>query len=287
MTPKFTIPAALKPYQRTLTVAGVKVFFYDSGQPAKKNFVLLHGLGDEADSWRKVFPLLAGQGRVIVPDLPGFGRSGHPKRAYRLNFFSDTIAALLDALQIPQAVMVGNSMGGAVSLRLTLRRPDLVSRLVLVDGPPVRSKISTAQLIFLTPGQGEKIYTNFRNSQDAAYASLKPYYANLDGLPSDDQAFLRERVCDRVWSDDQRRAYFSTFRWMALEGLLGHPKPSDLAQIKIPTRIIWGERDVVIPLESAKLLQSWIPGSSLHVISGSGHVPQQEHPVEVARLILS
>lgn len=285
MTPKFTIPPLLKPYQRAMTLAGVKVFFYDSGQPAKQNFILLHGLGDEADSWRKVFPLLAGQGRVIVPDLPGFGRSGHPKRAYRLNFFSDMVAALLDALQLPQAVVVGNSMGGAVALRLALRRPDLPARLVLVDGPPVRTKINKAQLAFLLPGQGEKIYTDFRKSQDAAYASLKPYYANLDGLPAEDQAFLRERVWDRVWSDDQRRAYFSTFRWMALEGLLGHPKPSDLEQIKVPTRIVWGERDFVIGLESGKLLQSWIPGANLYMIPGSGHLPQQEHPVELVRLI--
>lgn len=285
MTPKFSVPAALKPYQRTLTVAGVKVFFYDSGQPSKQNFMLLHGLGDEADSWRKVFGLLAGQGRVIVPDLPGFGRSGHPKRAYRLDFFSDTVSGLMDALQIPQAVVVGNSMGGAVALRVALRRPDLVTRLVLVDGPPVRTKINQAQLMFLLPFRGEQMYTAFRGSQDAAYNSLKPYYANLEALPAEDQAFLRERVWDRVWSDDQRRAYFSTYRWMALEGLLGNPRPSELGSIKAPTRIVWGERDFVIPLESGKLLQSWIPGSTLHVIPGAGHLPQQELPNELVRLI--
>jgi pimeloyl-ACP methyl ester carboxylesterase len=94
---------------------------------------------------------------------------------------------------------------------------------------------------------------------------------------------LRERVWDRVWSDDQRRAFFSTFRWMALESLLGRAR---LGQVKTPTLLVWGEQDAVIPLEAAKTLQSWIPGSQLQVIPSCGHLPQQEKPLELIRLIL-
>lgn len=288
MKPKFTVPNHLKPYQRRLTVNGVGLHLYDSGpaQAQDPTFLLIHGLGDEADSWRKVFPLLMGRGRVAALDLPGFGRSDHPKRAYTLTFFADTVGALLENLKIPQAVLVGNSMGAAVALRVALRRADLVARLVLVDGPPVRSKLSKVQMMFLIPGLGEKIYNSFRSSQDAAYESLRPYYDNLDALPLEDRQFLRERVWDRVWSDDQRRAYFSTFRWMALEGLLGHPDPARLAQINVPTTIVWGEQDLPIPAEAGKLLCSWIPGAKLHLIPGCGHLPQQEKPQELARLIL-
>lgn len=288
MKPKFTVPGHLKPYQRRVTANGVGLHLYDSGAAPSQGppFLLIHGLGDEADSWQKVFPLLAGRGRVVALDLPGFGRSDHPKRAYTLNFFADTVAALLEQLKIPQAVLVGNSMGAAVALRVATRRPDLAARLVLVDGPPVRSKLGKVQMMFLIPGQGEKIYNSFRSSQDAAYESLRPYYGNLDALPPEDRQFLRERVWDRVWSDDQRRAYFSTFRWMALEGLLGRPSPARLGQLTTPTLIVWGEQDFVIPVEAGRTLAGWIPGAKLHIIPGCGHLPQQEKPLELVRLIL-
>lgn len=285
MRPKFTVPDHLKPYQRRMSANGVGLHLYDSGpaQAPGPTFLLIHGLGDEADSWRKVFPLLTGRGRVVAPDLPGFGRSEHPRRAYTLNFFADTMAALLESLKVSQAVLVGSSMGAAVALRLAQRRADLVSRLVLVGGPPLRGRLNRVQLMFLIPGQGEKLYNSFRRSQEAAFESLRPYYGSLDALPPEDRQFLRERVWDRVWSDDQRRAYFSTFRWMALEGLLGR---ACLGQVKTPTLLVWGEQDAVIPLEAAKTLQSWMTGSQLQVIPGCGHLPQQEKPLELARLIL-
>ncbi|MCX7802338.1 MAG: alpha/beta hydrolase [Meiothermus ruber] len=285
MRPKFTVPDHLKPYQRRMSANGVGLHLYDSGpvQAPGPTFLLIHGLGDEADSWRKVFPLLTGQGRVVAPDLPGFGRSEHPRRAYTLNFFADTLAALLDNLKVPQAVLVGSSLGAAVALRLAQRRADLVARLVLVGGPPMRGRLNRVQLMFLIPGQGEKLYNSFRSSQEAAYESLRPYYASLEALPPEDRQFLRERVWDRVWSDDQRRAYFSTFRWMALESLLGRAR---LGQVKTPTLLVWGEQDAVVPLEAAKALQGSMTNAKLHVIPGCGHLPQQEKPLELARLIL-
>jgi pimeloyl-ACP methyl ester carboxylesterase len=178
-------------------------------------------------------------------------------------------------------------MGAAVALRVALHRPDLAGRLVLVDGPPLRSRLNRVQLMFLIPGQGEKIYNSFRGSQDAAYESLRPYYANLDVLPPEDRQFLRERVWDRVWSDEQRRAFFSTFRWLALEGLLGHPSPARLGQLRAPTLIVWGEQDWVVPAEAGRTLAGWIPGAKLHIIPGCGHLPQQEKPLELVRLIFN
>lgn len=286
MIPLFTVPKNLEPFVRTVQAGKVKLHVYDTAQPQNRTFLLIHGLGDEADSWRKVFEPLSGFGRVIAPDLPGFGRSDKPKRAYQLEFYANTMAALLQSLNVSNAVLVGNSMGAAVAVRLALRRPDLVERLVVVDGPPVRGKLNKAQMMFAIPGQGERIYKGFRASQDAAYDSLRPYYGDLASLPEADQTFLRERVWDRVWSDDQCRAYLSTFRWMLVEGLQGHPKHSDLNTLRMPTHIIWGDTDRAIPLEAAQLLQGWMPQSQLSIIANCGHLPQQEKPAELVRLIV-
>ncbi len=286
MTPSFQVPQNLKPYQRRLDVGGVNLHLYDSGTaPQGPAFLLLHGLGDEADTWRRVFPLLMGLGRVVAPDLPGFGRSGHPRRAYTLDFFADVAAALLENLHIPQAVVVGHSMGAGVALRLALRRPEKVARLVLVNGPPLPSRLNRLQLAFLLPGLGESIYNSFRRSQEAAYESLRPYYCDLETLPPEERHFLRQRVWDRVWSDEQRRAYFSTFRWLVWEGLKGWPQPTQLARIKAPTAVVWGEKDALIPLEAGRRLGQWIPGARLYGIPACGHLPQQEQPEQLVRYI--
>lgn len=288
---EFTVPAELKPYARKVNANGVSLHLYDSGPQGAMShespFVLLHGLGDEADTWRKVFPLLIGHRRTLAPDLPGFGRSDHPRRAYTLDFFAETVAAMLTALKVPKAVLVGSSMGAAVALRVGLASPRLLSRLVLVDGPPVRAKVNAAQLRFLTPGVGERMYTRLRDSQDAAYATLEPYYASLGNLPLEDRTFLRERVWARVWSDAQMRAFFSTFRWLVWEGLLGRPSLTELVKLSVPTEIIWGDQDHIAPYESGQLLAGWIPGARLHMIPNCGHLPQQERPEALARLLLA
>ncbi|RIH83886.1 2-hydroxy-6-oxononadienedioate/2-hydroxy-6-oxononatrienedioate hydrolase [Meiothermus luteus] len=288
MKPKFSVPETLKPYLRRTQANGVDIFLYDSGPALAEEppFLLIHGLGDDADSWRRVFPLLMRRGRVIAPDLPGFGRSGHPRRAYTLGFFAKTLTALLERLELSQAVLVGSSMGGAVALRMTLRWPERVARLVLVGGPPMGGRPSKLQLLFLIPGQGERLYNRLRASQEAAYESLRPYYANLEALPAEERAFLRERVWDRVWSDEQRRAFFSAFRWMALERLWT-PSAAQLASLDKPTQVVWGEQDGIIPAEAGQRLARLIPGARFQVIPGAGHLPHQERPEELAQLVLA
>ncbi|RDI96126.1 alpha/beta hydrolase [Meiothermus sp. QL-1] len=278
MTPRFTPPEALRPYQRRVQVGGVGLHLYDTGPGQGPAFLLVHGLGDEADTWRKLFPLL--RGRVIAPDLPGFGRSEHPRRAYTLGFFARVLLALLDHLGVGRAVLVGSSLGAAVVLEMALRRPERVERLCLVGGPPW-GRPSRAQLLLLTPGLGERLYNRLRASQEAAYASLEPYYARFQALPPEDQRFLRERVWERVWSDDQRRAFFSTLRWMALRSLLGW-RWQGLAP---PVHLVWGAEDRVVPPGVGRRLAAAIPGARFSLIPDCGHLPQQEKPLELARLL--
>jgi pimeloyl-ACP methyl ester carboxylesterase len=128
------IPTALQPYSRTIAAGGPWLHYYDAGAGAGPPLVLIHGLGDEADTWRHVLPLLAARRRVITPDLPGFGRSDKPHRAYTTAFFARTIAALMAELGIARAELAGSSMGAVVAQRLALARPALVERLILIGG---------------------------------------------------------------------------------------------------------------------------------------------------------
>lgn len=289
MKPPFKMPPALEPHRREVQVGSLRLFLYDAAPQNPAPVFLLHGLGDEADSWQRLIPRLTPHRRVIAPDLPGFGRSDRPHRAYTLRFFTQSVGGLLEAL-FPQGnsrvTLVGSSLGAAIALRFALEHPERVERLFLLDGPLIKGRLNPRLLLFLLPVLGERLYNSFRRDQELAYASLRPYYHDLEALPSELRAFLRERVWERVWSDEQRRAYFSTYRWLVWQALWGLFKPEELRSLKLPVSIVWGEQDHIAPTDSARALAEAIPGSRLVMLKDCGHLPQQEKPEELARLLL-
>jgi pimeloyl-ACP methyl ester carboxylesterase len=286
----FTIPEHLRRFVRLRTAGGVELHTYDSGDggPGTAPLLLVHGLGDEADSWRRVFVALASRRRVIAVDLPGFGRSERPHRAYTLGFFARTLAALLESLGIERAVLMGSSMGAAAVQRLALARPHLAERLILVDGalPTFPVRPPPALLPFLTPGLGELAYTSLRRSQQAAYDTLRPYYYDLDALPEEERAFLWQRVWARVWSNGQRRAYFSALRWMMAERILrASAFARRLPNLRAPTLIIWGAQDQVAPESAAHAAAAVLPSARVEILDRCGHLPHQDRPDEVVALL--
>ncbi|NJN15874.1 MAG: alpha/beta fold hydrolase [Oscillochloris sp.] len=284
----FTIPAALEPHVRRVTVNGLPIHCYIAGPADAAPLVLVHGLADEADSWRRVILPLAERHRVVALDLPGFGRSAAPQRALSLAFFARTLAGLLDALAIPRAILVGNSVGAMICQRLAVAAPQRVERLVLIGGclPVARQLPPPALLAFLLPGLGEFAYTSLRRSQAEAYATLRPYYHNLDGLPAEERDFLYDRVWARVWSDRQRRAFCSTLRWLSIDGAARSAEyRSMLRNCAVPTHLVWGESDGIAARANAETARALIPNSRLSLIPECGHLPQQERPLETIEKI--
>ena len=271
----------------------LRLFLYDTGlgdaaPHVKTPMLLIHGLGDEADAWRYTLPALAADRRVIAPDLPGFGRSDKPKRAYTLTFYQETMFELLDALEIDRVILVGHSLGGIIAHSMALARPQRVERLILLDGSLVSAggRPSLGMLLFLIPGIGEWQYNRLRKDPDAAWRSLAPFYRDLDGLPPAEREFLYRRVNERVWDDDQRRAFFSILRSMARE-LPRRQKtlPQELAGLEVPTLAIWGEQDPLNSVENARKLVQLQPSARLVVIPGGGHNIHQEEPGAVVDAI--
>lgn len=275
-------PPELAPYTQTIAIAGKTVHYYDT-QEHGAPIVLLHGLGDEADTWRHVIPALAPERRVIALDLPGFGGSELPKQACSGAVYAGVLAELLNALALPPVTLAGHSMGAAITLRLALAQPARVERLVLIAGSlPIAEQPappSKAIAMMLIPGIGERYYTGLRRSLDDAEATLRPYYYDYDSLPAEDRAFLRERVWARVWSDKQRSAFFSALRWMAIDGATrARSFRTRLAALHLPTEILWGVNDVVAPPSVAEDLTTVLPDARLTLIERCGHNVQQERP---------
>lgn len=276
---------ALEPFARTVRLARSRLdlFVYESRREAD-TLVLLHGIGDEADTWRHLFIPLSERFHLVAPDLPGFGRSAKPVRAYTLPFFHETIIELLDTLEIPRAILVGHSLGAMLAQYTGLENPERVAELGLIGGslPVGAQRLQPATLLYLIPGLGKWLYNRLRKDPHRAYASLRPYYHDLDSLPEADREFLFERVNQRVESDAQRDAFLSTIRslafWIARNQ---RETPAHLSKMRVPTLVIWGEADQMNDPAMGARLAEIQPGVRLVQIPDAGHNVQQEKPQTV------
>jgi pimeloyl-ACP methyl ester carboxylesterase len=273
-----------------LNHSNVELFYYDTRGDELPVCVLVHGLADEADTWRHVVLPLSKTHRVLVPDLPGFGRSSKPKVPYTVPWLSSVLIEFLDSQSVHDALICGSSLGGVLSQNISLERPDLVSRLVLVDGVINMDspRISFPLLLFLTPFLGELLYNSLRKNIDKAYQTLEPYYFNLKGMSEADRAFLCKRVHDRVWDEGQKYAFFSVLRnlgpWLRQRQKTLH---REMTEFTIPTLIIWGENDPIMPRKIGMRLHDILTKSEFEIIKDAGHLPHQEQPVKFLDILKS
>ena len=274
--------------QVTLPSSKMQIHLYDTGETPGMPVLLLHGLGDEADTWRHVLPLLADRHRVIAPDLPGFGRSEKSKRKHSIPFFAAAQLELLEQLSIRRVVLVGHSMGAIIAQTIALEHPERVERLVLISGSLVSkdNPLNLGLLLFLTPVLGEWSYNRLRKEPQAAYRTLEPYYHRLEDLPQADRDFLYQRVNERVWSDGQRQGFLSSLRSLAAWIPAAQKNlPARLSGWQIPTLVLWGENDRVSPIANARALAAMLPSARLVVVPEAGHNLQQEKASIVAEAI--
>jgi pimeloyl-ACP methyl ester carboxylesterase len=275
---------------------GEKLFYYDiPGLGAKAGsdkgaIVLIHGLGDEADSWRHLIPLLSGEGhRVLAPDLPGFGRSVY-RGMVNLRRHRKAVLELLEICARPErpAILAGNSMGALVAEGAAFARPDLVKALVLIDGClPLGGKLHAGTIFQSIPLVGRGYYRSLRRKPEKAYGSLRPYYFNFEALAEADREFLRERVMTRVRSRSQENAYFNSLRsfiWANGAAAFGYGKK--LAAWPGKLSLIWGAEDLILPPAAADQVRSLRPEAGFSLIQDAGHLPHQERPQAVADRML-
>jgi pimeloyl-ACP methyl ester carboxylesterase len=270
---------------------GGSLFYYDVpvATKSKPAFILIHGLGDEADTWRRVIPgLNAGGFRVLAPDLPGFGRSpavGKPG----IPGHTAAVTALARASGAGSVVLAGNSMGALVAQKAALELPGMVKTLVLINGCfPLSGKPKPGLLLTALPFLGKRWYRAFRKNHEKAWNTLYPYYANLDALKEEDRVFLRERVIVRVENGNQERGYFASLRSMIRLSLMGRTAfIRRFASYTGKILMLWGSEDRIIPMGNTAAFRSLYPRTEFREIAGAGHLPQQEKPEEVIKELLA
>jgi pimeloyl-ACP methyl ester carboxylesterase len=266
-----------------LELHGDRVAYRDVGNGGEA-LLLIHGMAGSSETWRGVIPQLSRKYRVVAPDLLGHGKSDKPRGDYSLGAFAVWLRDLVDELGISRATVVGQSLGGGVAMQFVYQHPDYCQRLVLISsgglGPDVGWTLRLlsapgAELILpaiapppvLTVGNKLRGWFSAAGLQSPRGAEIWSAYSSLSDAKTR-QAFLRtlRSVVDP--------------RGQAVSALNRLHLTSEL-----PTMVIWGDQDRIIPVGHGYALHDARPGSRLEVLEGVGHFPHVERPSEVVDLI--
>jgi pimeloyl-ACP methyl ester carboxylesterase len=259
--------------ERTVTVAGKPLFVAAAGTgPA---MVLLHGGGPGASgvsNYSRNIDALARTHRVIVPDMPGYGRSAkHFDHADPFGFLADTIRGLLDEMSIETAHLVGNSLGGAAALRLAVDSPQRVGKLVLMGpgGIGTTRGLPTAGLKSLL-----SYYSGEGPSRDKLATFIRTYLVYDGAAVPDELIDLRYQASldpEVVADPPLRRPSGLRTLWR-----MDLTRDKRLRQLRTPTLILWGRDDKVNRPSGGPQLLDVLPNAELVMTSHTGHWMQWE-----------
>lgn len=262
-----------------ISVQGMPVHVRDEGpRDDPTPLVLIHGTAASLHTWDGWALALSRQHRVIRFDLPGFGLTGPtPDGDYRLERYTQFVAATLDALGLKRVVLGGNSLGGQIAWATALAFPERVERLILVDAAGYAFRSASVPLGFRAarlPG----INRLMENVLPRALIelSLKNVYGNPALVTPD----LIDRYFDLTRRAGNRRALAQRFE---------QNQPGEMSErlptLRLPVLILWGARDRLIPLENSQHFKQDIAGSQLLVFDDLGHVPQEEDPQRTVQVV--
>jgi len=260
------------PPSQFIALEGMQVHIRDEGPRTDPSpILLLHGTSSSLHTWEPWVVALRLRHRVISVDLPGYGLTGpFPDGDYRLAHYTRFIGELLDARGVPNAVLVGNSFGGQVAIEMALQQPSRVDRLILVDAlayPGDPNSVPIGFCIARTPGLN--VLMRYVLPRSVVEDSLR----NVMGDPSKVTPALVDRYFDMSVRAGNRASLPARFHYLPTEA-----SAARIPQIKIPTLILWGGRDRLIPPNNGVRLHRDIAGSQLVMFPKLGHVPQEEDP---------
>lgn len=256
-------------FSRLAEINGIKLHYQEKGEG--QPLILIHGFASSTYTWKALFDPLSTKFRVIALDLKGFGFSAKPDGNYSRLEQSKLVVGLMDYLKIDKAIICGNSMGGTVAMNIAIHEPNRVKSLILLDSGGVEVSGGGS----LVPFYLQIPYVN-RGISALALISNKLVRDGLQKSYFDDSKIIEEEVSvyhlPLQGTDGQRAAILAR----------QHASRDDIEpaipQISVPTLVIWGENDEVIPLEAGQKISSLIKGSELKIYQNCGHLPQEEMP---------
>jgi pimeloyl-ACP methyl ester carboxylesterase len=263
-----------------ISIDGMDVHYRDEGKLKDTlPLVLIHGTGSSLHTFNDWSAVLKNDYRVIRMDLPGFGLTGpFPDRNYSIGHYVDFVEHFLSAKGIKRCILGGNSLGGEIAWRFTLKYPEMVDKLILIDaaGYPKESKSVPIGFRIARIPVLNKLLT-FITPRSMVKASVENVYADKTKVTEP----LVERYFKLTLREGNRQALVDRMT-LALDTTSIHL----ITNIQQPTLILWGEDDLLIPVNHAHLFHDDLPNDTLVILKNMGHVPMEESPLESLAPIL-
>jgi 4,5:9,10-diseco-3-hydroxy-5,9,17-trioxoandrosta-1(10),2-diene-4-oate hydrolase len=248
--------------------------------------ILLHGVGCHVEFWEKNIAALAQEHRVFAIDIVGFGRTDKPDEFYRsqhMAYMANFVLDFMNAMDIDKASLVGNSMGGGISIVVAAQAPERVEKIVLVDSAGLGRKISFMLRLMTIPVIGEVLTKPTRQGavRFVQMGSYDPSQINEDFI---------DRVADINKIPGNQRSLLSVLReslnmFGMKKGLLDDFS-SCLKKINAPILVIWGRQDRIIPVTDGEVAVEKMTDVRLHIMDQAGHSPQIDKPEEFNAAVL-
>jgi len=247
--------------------------------------LLVHGMASSSAAWTAAGSLLAGRFTIVAPDLLGHGESAKPTGDYSLGAHASLLRDLLLVLGHQQATVIGHSFGGGVAMQFAYQFPDLCERLVLVGSGGLGREVNLLLRALALPGAGYVLGLFCRASLDDAARTLVEWARRVGFGPTPAAEEIRRGYAS-LTDAPSRAAFLRTLR--AVVGFDGQRvSANDRLELAsdLPTLIVWGARDPIIPVEHAWHAHAAIAGSRLEIFEGVGHFPHCEAPERLARTV--
>jgi pimeloyl-ACP methyl ester carboxylesterase len=247
--------------------------------------LLVHGITSSSRTWRAIMPALAEHYTVIAPDLLGHGRSAKPRGDYSLGAYASGLRDLLVALEIPRATVVGHSLGGGVAMQFAYQFPERVERLVLVDSGGLGAEVSLMLRAATLPG-AEYVLPLMVSSPVRGVSALAGSVLGRLGLHASADVRGVAEGFESFRDADARRAFLHTAR-SVIDPAGQRVDASDRLYLAahVPSLIVWGDRDRMIPVQHGHDAHAHMPNSRLEVFPGAGHFPFNDDPARFVALL--
>lgn len=267
------------------TIHGYKRAFRIAGSgPA---ILLIHGIGDNSTTWNTVQAKLAQRFTVIAPDLLGHGLSDKPRADYSVAAYANGMRDLLSVLDIERVTIIGHSLGGGVAMQFAYQFPQLVDRLVFVSAGGVTKDVNLVLRCASLPMGAEAlallrlplVLPAVRIAGRVVGKAL-----GTKGLGNDLSNVLR--ILDDLPEPTASAAFSRTLRAVVdWRGQIVTMLDRCYLTEAVPVQIIWGTRDVVLPVQHARMAHAAMPGSRLEIFEGSGHFPFHDDPARFIEVV--
>ncbi|WTX99029.1 alpha/beta hydrolase [Streptomyces sp. NBC_01420] len=247
--------------------------------------LLIHGIGGSSATWEHLIPVLARTHTVIAPDLLGHGASDKPRADYSVAAYANGIRDLLGVLGIDHATLIGHSLGGGVAMQFAYQFPEHTERLILVSAGGVGREVTKVLRAVSLPG-ADLLLSLLRLPGMRGQMGLITGLMKLMDTDIGHDATEMLNVVDALPDATSRAAFIATLRSVVdWKGQMITMLDRCYLTAGMPTQLVWGSRDSVVPVRHAHRAHAAMPGSRLEIFEGAGHFPFHADPERFCALV--